>query len=413
MKTSCTLLIAVLFTTFSFAQTETCDCKKDLDFLVKKMKKMPSYKEQVKNQKEDAFDALYTELASNMEKNLPIETCYMLLSQQMSFVKDYHAYVKLNEGFVKKDIVETKEGIENFKNSTRFKEHPRAQEPIAQLKEVMSQKPAPSIEGIYQQGDEYVLGIHKNKNANTYDGIVLESNHPLWEAGQIKFTATKNAQGNYDLYYYDSDTYRPYYANNMQFENMRIWSFKKEASKSNFEFIKNDTINWGYETLQGGTHYIRMKTFSGSTSNRKAQREFFSEMENKLTAGNLILDLRSNGGGSYEVSDPFLKLFQQKGIKVFVITNQFTGSNAEQFTVKLRELEGTVQVGQTTRGVVAYGRDKEAPSSPSGYFTFYTTDMNFHDPFFAYEGIGVVPSIKLEYESDWINQTLELINQTK
>ncbi len=413
MKTLFTFLIATLFITFSFAQVETCDCKTDLDFLVKKMKRMPSYKEQVRNQKEVAFDALYSELASKMDKNLPIETCYILLSQQMDFVKDYHAYVKLNEGFVKKDAAETKQEIENFKNSTRFKEHPRTKEAIADLKKMLSQKPAESFEGIYQQEEDYLIGIYKNENTNTYDGIVLESKNPLWEAGQIKFSATKNIYGNYDLYYYDSETYRPYYAKNMQFENMRLWSFKKDENKDNFEFIENDTINWDFKILQGGSQYIRMKTFSGSTSNRKAQKSFLSEIENTLTAGNLILDLRSNGGGSYEVSDPFLKLFEEKEVKVYVITNQFTGSNAEQFTVKVLELDGTVHLGQTTRGIIAYGSDKEAPTSPSGYFTFRTTDMNFHDPFFNYEGKGVVPTIKLEFDQDWMEQTLEIITNCK
>ena len=66
MKTLFTLLIAALFTSFSFAQVQTCDCKKDLDFLVKKMKRMPSYTHQIKNKKENEFDAHYTELAENM-----------------------------------------------------------------------------------------------------------------------------------------------------------------------------------------------------------------------------------------------------------------------------------------------------------------------------------------------------------
>ncbi|WP_432410475.1 S41 family peptidase [Rasiella sp. SM2506] len=411
MKMLFTFLLTSVFTIASFAQVETCDCKKDLDFLVKKMKRMPSFKEQVKNQKENEFDALYAQLASKMTEKLPIEACFILLSQQMDFVKDYHAYVKLNTGFIKKDAGE--DTISKFKNSIRFKNHPRTDKDIETLKTELSQKPTSSFEGIYEQGEDFVMGIYKNDGKDTYDGIVLESKNPLWETGQIKFSATKNAYGNYDLYYYDSNTYRPYYAKNLQFENDRIWGFKKEKNENSFEFIENDTLNWDFKIGRDGSQYIRMKTFSGSSSNRRAQENFISEMEQKLTAGNLILDLRTNGGGSYEVSDPFLKLFKKKEVKVYVITNQFTGSNAEQFTVKLRELEGTVHLGQTTRGILAYGSDKKSPVSPSGYFTYNTTDMNFHDPFFKYEGTGVVPEIKLDFDTDWIEQTIEILNNTK
>ncbi|HBR54508.1 MAG TPA: hypothetical protein DEA82_10150, partial [Flavobacteriaceae bacterium] len=69
MKTLFTLVLLLFVHSFAFAQTDTCECKKDLDFLVKKMKKTPGYKHQIKKKKETEFDALYEELATQMTSN--------------------------------------------------------------------------------------------------------------------------------------------------------------------------------------------------------------------------------------------------------------------------------------------------------------------------------------------------------
>ena len=76
-------------------------------------------------------------------------------------------------------------------------------------------------------------------------------------------------------------------------------------------------------------------------------------MKTKLTAKNVIVDLRSNGGGNSKLSDPFLKLLKKKN--VYIITNCFAGSNGEQFTLKLKALKNAKHLGQTTSGIIAYG----------------------------------------------------------
>ena len=40
------------------------------------------------------------------------------------------------------------------------------------------------------------------------------------------------------------------------------------------------------------------------------------------------------------------------------------------------------------------------------------TDMNFHK-YIAYEGKGIVPEVRLDFKKDWIEQTLEIIEQVK
>lgn len=57
MKKLATLCIVFLISNFSIiAQSETCDCKTDLDFIISKMEKMPSYKKQIKGEKKVEFE---------------------------------------------------------------------------------------------------------------------------------------------------------------------------------------------------------------------------------------------------------------------------------------------------------------------------------------------------------------------
>jgi len=134
-------------------------------------------------------------------------------------------------------------------------------------------------------------------------------------------------------------------------------------------------------------------------------------MKTKLTAKNVIVDLRSNVGGNSKFSDPFLKLLKKKN--VYILTNCFTGSNGEQFTLKLKALKNAKHLGQTTRGIIAYGMNYGYNyNTPSGYFNITPTDMDF-SKYLAYEGKGVAPEIPLDFNKDWNKQTLEIIKADK
>ncbi|PHR69771.1 MAG: hypothetical protein COA67_09430 [Lutibacter sp.] len=123
-----------------------------------------------------------------------------------------------------------------------------------------------------------------------------------------------------------------------------------------------------------------------------------------------MVDLRNNGGGNKKLSDPFLKLL--KGKNVFIITNSFTVSNAEQFTVKLKKIKNALHLGQVTMGAISYGMNYGYDYlTPSGSFRILPTDMDFHK-FIKYEGKGITPDIALSFDKDWIEQTLEIINKT-
>jgi len=408
MKLTTTLSIILLFIINSVSsQSKTCDCKTDLDFLVEKMKRMPSYKKQIKGDKKADFENTYQELVSKMKQPLPIEDCYKLLLKQTLLVNDSHFSLGYKNAILSNDVLKDSLKLNVFKLSEAFTNHPKTDKDLAELKQNLEAKPIDAIEGIYNYRKLQKIGVHYSEDKKELIGVLLENTLSQWEIGDIIFYATRTNGNKYNLYYYHPDTRKPGFVKSISLENGRLWGYKKEGNSLNFELPIEEQSDWEFKTINDDTQYIYLGTFGNRE--KKKHKSFFNDIENKLTAKNIIVDLRSNRGGNQKFSDPYLKLLKSKN--VYVLTNCFTGSNGEQFTYKLKQLKNAKHLGQTTRGIIAYGMNYGYKfNTPSGYFKLTPTDMNFHQ-FYEYEGKGVAPDIKLDFESDWIEQTLAIIEK--
>ncbi|WP_052467142.1 S41 family peptidase [Psychroserpens damuponensis] len=406
MTKSLTILLVFLLTITSvFSQSKTCDCKTDLDFLVEKMKKMPSFKKQIKADKKDEFENTYRELASQMTQSIPVEDCYKLLIQQTLLVNDVHFSLGYKNKILSNEILNDSLKLDAFKQSAAFTNHPKIDINLEELKQKLKSKPLHAIEGIYRYGEFQKIGVYFSEDKKTLTGVLLENTLSQWEIGEVRFVATHISDQKYNVYYYDADTRKPGFVKSLSLENGRLWSYKKVGNDNNYELPIKDQSNWAFKTLTNETQYIYLGTFGNS--NKKKHQSFYKEVEHKLTAKNVIVDLRSNGGGNDKFSDPYVKLLKNKN--VYIITNCFAGSNGEQFTLKLLQNKNAKHLGQTTRGIIAYGKNYGYHyDTPSGYFNVTPTDMNFHK-FIEYESKGITPEIKLDFDKDWIEQTLEII----
>jgi hypothetical protein len=410
MKNVTTILVfLLLIVNSSNAQIETCNCKTDLDFIVKKMKKMPSYKKQIRGEKLVAFNNMYQSLSEEMTAPIAIEKCYQLLLKQMLLVNDAHSSLSINSKFLSETTLKDNEKLASFKLTERYKNHPKTTRNIATLKEELANKSIDDLEGIYNYKDNQKIGIYYDTNNKDLIGVVLENNLNNWEIGEISFYATHVNDKKYNVYQYHLDTKTPRFVKSLTFENGRLWNYKKVGNTLNFEFPKENQPEFEFKQLNETTHYLYFGNFSNSK--KKKLIEFYKNTKDKLTAKNIIVDLRSNSGGNKKYSDSFLKLLKKKN--VYILTNCYTGSNGEQFTLKLKDLKNAKHLGQTTFGVIAYGLNYgRSYNSPSGNFTITPTDMNFHK-YYKYESKGVSPETKLGFNSDWIVQTLQIIASDK
>jgi hypothetical protein len=376
--------------------------------MVEKTKKMPSYKKQIKGDKEIQFETLYATLSSKMKQPVLVEDCYKMLLKQMSLINDVHASLRFNDTYLYKDDIKVESKLTAFKTSALFKNHPKTSRNISELEAELSKKAIDDLEGLYGYGDQLKIGIYYTDNKKDLVGVILESNANQWKAGEIIFYLSHTNGIKYDIYYYHHDTRTPNFIKSMSFENGRIWNYKKVGNSANEELPIKDQSDWVFKTLNAETQYLYFGNFSSfSKENKQAYKTFYADVKTNLSAEHIIVDLRNNRGGSSKLSDPFLKLLKNKNI--YIITNCFSGSNGEQFTLKLKELKKAKHLGQTTRGIIAYGMNYGYQyDTPSGYFIMTPTDMKFNK-YIQYEGKGVSPETPLDFDRDWIEQTLEII----
>lgn len=406
MKNSAVLLIVFLLVSFStIAQSEVCDCKTDLDFVVEKIKEMPSYKKQIRNEKLIEFNSTYDQSVLKMKQPIPLVDCFRLLQKQLMLVNDIHANIYFEKKYLTKEAIEDEAKLLEFKNSTIFKNHPKTTFNLAEFETELKQKPDSSLEGVYNYRDIQKIGIYLSENKKDLIGVVLESNVDNWEVGEIRFYATHTTGNKYNVFDYNITSRSPSMMKSVSFENGRLWSYKKVNNTLNHEFAPKENEDLEFKQLTDDVQYLYFKSFN--RRNKKAFKSFYKEVKNKLTAKNIIVDIRNNGGGNEKLSDPFLKLLKKKN--VFIITNSFTVSNAEQFTVKLKKIKNAIHLGQVTKGAISYGMNYGYDYlTPSSFFRILPTDMDFHK-FVEYEGKGISPDIALSFDKDWIEQTLEII----
>ncbi|WP_299767196.1 S41 family peptidase [uncultured Dokdonia sp.] len=409
LTTVCTALFLIVFA-FAKAQTSTlCDCKKDLDFLATKMQDMISYKKQIKDTKVSEFQNVYKRLSDEMQSPITKVDCLFKLNTLLSVVKDKHASISSTGDVITKEQYQDSIYKSNFKQTAIFKEHPTVTVNLTELRARLAQIPFENIEGIYT--DRYVgeIGVYETTTKGKYIAVVLESTSDFWGAGQIAYQINKIEGDEYQVLRYHPYSRKLWFQKSMLAYNGKLWGLQKELNSPNYVEAPSENENWEFKQLTDDTQYLYFGSFSNRKSNVEAFKKFYAEYKDKINASNVIVDLRNNGGGNSKYSDPFVKILKKSGANVYVITNYFTGSNGEQFTLKLKKIKNSVHLGQRTNGIISYGMNYGTSyDSPTGNFSFTPTDMNFHK-FIQYEMVGIQPEIRLDFSRDWIVQTQEII----
>ena len=358
--------------------------KADLDFLYEAIKKTPSYKSQLKNDK--SYVSLYEEIKASFADTNEL-AIYRKLYRLIAPIKDNHL------GFYK--MVDT-----NIKPRPVF-----LKANIDSLKRDLIQKPLESLEGIYySDGHEFAVvksAAHEYSvvylKSKIITGFVVETPHQSLDYisllnGNRGFVLSRNIKhinGNFN-------TINLYKTPKVTFGTLKIGS-------SNFELKK----------MGNEVDYLRLSSFYSNNENIAAAAKFFQEVKNSINAPNLIVDVRNNSGGGFKVSQQFIDFIKAYKGRVFILQNLRTASNAEKFLVRLKGRKNVVTLGETTIGTLAFGSNYgKTLTLPHHKFYFYPTDT-FDRVDLPFENYGVEPDVKLDpYKSDWIEQTLEYIKKT-
>lgn len=398
--------ISVCFFNQTFAQGADCSCKTDLTFLHDKIKKTPSYKIN-----KTAYNDLYSESIKKAENLNSGYDCYVLLNKLLIGLKDNHCKIYgIDKGAIQA-IREDSIKYKAFKKSPIFNQYPKSSLNLDSLKTVLSAKSTTDIEGIYTKINYLTIGVFKS--GTDYKAIVLDSEKDLWKAGEIIYTLVPYGN-NYLLGIGGDIASKRLIAYTERIENgfFLTMGFQKEASKTNFSVSMYSDSTYIRKELSAEISYLKIGSFNSWYPTLSDAEAFYKSLEGTLTKKNLIIDLRDNGGGGDRNSAILFKIIKdyQKENKVYIITNNRTASNAEQFTFKLSLLENCKTFGDRTSGTIAYeivGSNYHLPCS--NFVTILTSKK--HSKYLEIESEGIEPQVKFSMESDWINQLLSYMKE--
>lgn len=407
-------VIPLLIIGFNTQAQSICDCKAEMDFVYEQMQTMSSYKSQIKGELEDKFETTYQTIRERVSNDMNITACYVQMNELMSLVRDKHAGAYGTRPDYGVEEALDSSFVASYRVTEAFLAFPKVDLSIDSLRQVLSMKATADVEGIYNFGNAMKLGIYRIDQTDSLVGVILDSKIGVWEPGQIYAYIKNTGKANY----YNMVVYGQIHKNLLYYRNHFIrngilsGNVMKENLAENHIHVNADLRKeYTLHTLENDVQYIWLNSFSrfGNVEKRDA---LVKQIEEELDAKSLIVDLRNNGGGASKISVPILRAIKKSGAKVYVLTNYSSGSNAEQTTIRFRNIKSTVHLGERTYGAVAYGHNYgNTFTSPSGLFYFAPTDMKFNH-FLKYEEVGVEPHIELDPNRDWIEQTLELI-QTK
>ena len=418
------ILFTIAFISISVKSKGQDKYQRDLQKLYSIIQKLPSYKDQIRNGSMKSYNKLYHSLQSDTIKDVEVHKIFYNLSKLFFPINDNHlGFYELPEFYLNQAEFNDSIAIKKYRNSSMFQNYPKINLNFDSLENNLNHKPKDSIEGLYYYQNFLKIGLYHLNNSNEYLGLVLSSEIPNWETGQVAIRLFEYAPAQFKAIYghplfknlmlYNNEKFKNYSLINSYFYSSISESiYKKEVSEEKDHVNLSKSLPTFIFQDYGDVKYLRLGNFSTFTSELNKSNQFYNSIKNSLVSKHLILDLRNNSGGSFNVSKKYLKLIQKYSNRreIYILVNNGTFSQAEIFTLQLKKTTNCRVLGEQTNGTLAYGSNYgKIEKLPSERFQVYITDMKDKGHYRNFEGKGIAPDILLKSDSDWILQAREII----
>lgn len=358
----------------------------DLDFLYQEIKKLPSYKDQLKG--DEKYEQLYQNLRANIKSSDDFEV-FQKLSQLIIPIRDNHLglWRKPDSSYT---FIPEKYTIDSLALVNKYLNYPKD-----------------SIEGIYNGGrQKYVI---ERVKPNEYRLIQLSN-------GNLTAILYKNAGVGFDMLQFLKYPSSFTLLRNIKLTNQILngTNYYKGEVKAFYNILSRKE-KYEYKVLEDQIGYLSLGTFNSSDEEIKAATDFFTKVKSTINVKHLIVDIRNNFGGGYKNSGQFINFLKNYPGKIYILQNGYTVSNAEQFIIALKGRSNIKTLGELTKGTISYGSNYgKTLTLPSNRFMFYPTDMSANKKELAFESIGIKPDVELDpFTEDWVSQTIKYIKSNE
>jgi Peptidase family S41 len=308
MKKGIFTLLLIIITIFSFSQNES-KCEQSLNLLIKKVEsEYPGFKEKTEDtiRYSDFKDRLVIK-----SQNTEDSDCSDLLKYYLSYFRDSHMWLYL---------------VHTNDNETQT---PKTDEiSVANADIILDDfykyitESKDELEGVWES-TYYKVGILKVNNE--YQGFIIEASNESWKANEIKFRLLQEGKANYYMgdHSLREDNFELFDESILSFKNTNAVFIKKspkpKLTENEIE-LKLDKIKGFYFTkLTNKTSLLCISSFDDAYV-AKIEKIVSDNQQAIENCENLIIDIRNNGGGTYDAYDEILP---------YIITNNIRGVSSE------------------------------------------------------------------------------------
>lgn len=405
------IVMIFLFVPF-IAVAQSIRFQEEVNSLDSLLRKTKSFQQQIKGGRYQLYQQKKAELLASSDTAFAWQR-FLLLTELLDLVQDNHLgfYQQVNY-----QLFKTKEQIDSLYASDYFRDMPTLHLDLDSLKMKLAGKTATELEGIFQYGNYYRMGVVKTENQQ-YLGVALESELPYVKPGQLIAWIREKKNQRFSAIYLHPLTHNLIYLPTERYANQQLLyskfyisyyngNYSKELQATDHSNLPDTAKSFLTAEPMPAVQYVRVSSFSNNGMLRKQSDSLLQLIKNSTTQPYTILDLRNNSGGSAAMAKHYIKWIKQirKKSRVAVLINAHTLSQGEITASKLSKLKGVVLAGQSTKGMLAYGSNygRHIPIA-GGEFVFYPTDMRTPG-MLQFEDIGIQPDIELSNQKDWLKQ---------
>lgn len=321
MKNYIFTLLILTISLFSFAQNES-NCEQNLNLLIKKMEsEYPGFQEKTPDKR---MYNTFKERLIIKSQNISATDCFDLLNDYLSFFRDGHIFLIGTKEF--QEMKDARENQDSQTNEIQDSQTDKSSESKVDntfdyfYKYLTESKD--ELEGVWSSSS-YKVGIIKKENE--YQGFIIETSNGSWKAKEIKFSLMQEGKANYYMgnHALREDKFELIDGSILSFEGISsvfVKEFPEPKLTKNEIELKLDKIQGFYFTkITDRTSLLCMSSFDDMYV-EKIEKIVSDNKQAIENCENLIIDIRNNGGGTYDAYDEILP---------YIITNNIRGVGSE------------------------------------------------------------------------------------